>query len=59
MRALRRTGAETQAGKLVERLPAGGLFHLFCQEGDNRIRYRFGREPGGKPEPPWDWDDVN
>jgi hypothetical protein len=52
-------GTEDQAQVLVDRLPAEGHFDLFCCRDDNRTRYRFGREPGGNPSPPWNWDDLD
>ena len=50
---------EQQVSALVELLPVGGLFDLFCQETGQQIRYRFGREPDGSPAPPWSWADLD
>jgi hypothetical protein len=57
--ALRSEDAEEQVSILIDRLPAAGLFDLFCKQDGHQVIYRFGREPGGTPAPPWDWDDLN
>lgn len=55
---LRAIGEESRAAALVGRLPDEGHFGLFLDQGDNRTRYRFGREPDGTPAGPWGWDDL-
>ena len=40
-------------GELTARLPAGGLFELHPDYGSPR--YRFGREPDGRPALAWSW----
>jgi hypothetical protein len=40
-------------------LPAEGLFDLFCEQANQQVPYRFGREPDGTPAPSWGWDDLN
>jgi hypothetical protein len=57
--ALRNADAEGQVATLVDRLPAEGLFGLFCEQADHQVIYRFGREPDGTPAPSWGWDDLN
>ena len=44
---------------MVSRLPAGGLFDLFCAQDNQGALYRFGREPDGNPTPRWDWDNLD
>ncbi|MGW2374690.1 hypothetical protein [Kitasatospora sp. NPDC001683] len=50
--------AHEQAAALVARLPAAGMIDQFMEFGDNRSRFRFGREPDGSAAPPWTWDDL-
>jgi transcriptional regulator with XRE-family HTH domain len=57
--ALRDAGAEEQARTLEGRLPAGGRFDLFLKLPGHQMRYRLGREPDGRPAPPWGWDDLD
>jgi hypothetical protein len=57
--SLRVAEAQEQATVLVERLPAAGLFQDFLEHGDNGDRFRFGREPDGRPAVPWGWDDLD
>jgi hypothetical protein len=59
LEGLQEAGAREQATALAERLPAAGLFDLFCQQQDRRDRFRFGRETDGRPAEPWDWDDLD
>jgi hypothetical protein len=40
-------------------LPAEGLFHLFREQANHQVLYRFGREPDGTPAPSWGWEDLN
>jgi hypothetical protein len=56
---LRSGDAEGQVSILIDRLPAEGLFDLFCELAGHQVIYRFGREPGGTPAPSWGWDDLN
>jgi hypothetical protein len=58
LRALRKEGANHQHETLVNRLPAEGLFDLFCREPRHENLYRFGREPDGNPAPAWSWTDL-
>jgi hypothetical protein len=51
--------AEGQVSILIDRLPAEGLFDLFCKQASHQVLYRFGREPDGTPAPSWGWDDLN
>ncbi|HEY1701751.1 MAG TPA: hypothetical protein VGG75_18760 [Trebonia sp.] len=55
---LRALGAHQEADVLVDRLAGGGQFRLFLAQGDNRTRYRFGRDEDGTPAEPWGWDDL-
>ena len=59
LEGLQEAGAREQATALAERLPAAGLFDLFCQQQDRRDRFQFGRETDGRPAEPWDWDDLD
>jgi hypothetical protein len=59
LHTLREAGAADQAETLIGRLPAEGQFPLYCEKADARVRYRFGREPDGKPASPWSWDDLD
>ena len=54
---LREAGTQEQITALADRLPAAGMFSLF--EAYNGTRFRFGREPDGRPAEPWDWDDLD
>jgi hypothetical protein len=70
--ALRAAGARTQATALVERLPAAGMFDLFCSQpevpevsevfaglGFSRgWQFPFGREADGSPAKQWAWTDL-
>ncbi|MUN41682.1 hypothetical protein [Actinomadura litoris] len=51
-------GADEQVAALTDRLPAEGLFDEFLRVADHRVRYRFGREPDGRPAHEWGWDDL-
>ena len=57
--ALREAGAKQQAETLTDRLPAEGLFDLFCKQSGHTGLYRFGREPDGSPALSWGWDDLD
>jgi hypothetical protein len=56
--ALREAGARTQAAELIGRLPAAGLFGLFCLQEGRAKQFQFGREAGGSPAKPWAWTDL-
>jgi hypothetical protein len=61
LNALRKAGGGDQQHRaLEERLPAEGLFHLFCEEKGHE-KYKFGREPNqeGTPADPWNWNDLD
>jgi hypothetical protein len=58
LQALHSVGAGPQAGLYAERLPAEGHYAIFLQHDPHPERLRFGREPDGKPAPPWNWDDI-
>jgi hypothetical protein len=55
---LQSLGAGKEATKLVDRLPAAGLFAFYCYRVGGETRFRFGREPDGSPATPWNWDDL-
>jgi hypothetical protein len=55
---LREAGALTQAAALIERLPAAGLFQLFCQQEGREDQFRFGRDADGRPAKLWAWADL-
>jgi hypothetical protein len=57
--SLRKAGAGEQAAALAARLPAAGMFGLFLEQHGRADEFRFGREPGGTPATPWDWDDLD
>jgi hypothetical protein len=59
LEALQEAGAREQAAALADRLPGAGKFWLFRDQEDHRSRFRFGREPDGRPAEPWDWDDLD
>jgi hypothetical protein len=46
--ALREAEASAQAAELIERLPAAGQFHLFCEQEGREDQFRFGRGAGGR-----------
>jgi hypothetical protein len=70
--ALRAAGAQTQATELVERLPAAGMFDLFCSQPEvpevsevfaglglsRGWQFPFGREADGRPAKQWGWTDL-
>ena len=56
--ALRQVSASAQAAELTERLPAAGLFKLFCRQEGRESQFRFGREADGRPAKPWGWTDL-
>lgn len=56
LKALRHTPA--LADHLVERLPAAGLFGMYRYRRDDPEAFRYGREPDGRPSPPWGWGDL-
>jgi uncharacterized protein YidB (DUF937 family) len=58
LRVLQEIGATGQFHALAERLPAEGLFDLFCEATNTRESYIFGREPDGEPACAWHWDDL-
>ena len=49
-----KANTDEQARLLVSRLPAGGLFDLFCAQADHESRYLLGREHDESPAPPWE-----
>ena len=58
LKALHAAGAQTQTAELIERLPAAGLFHLFCEQEGRGDQFRFGRRADGRPAGPWAWTDL-
>jgi hypothetical protein len=56
--ALRAAGCDAQAAALTDRLPSEGFFDHYLTLGENRIRFRFGREPDGTEAPCWSWADL-
>jgi hypothetical protein len=56
--ALGAAGARAQAAELIERLPAAGLFGLFCRQEGREEQFWFGREADGRPARPWTWKDL-
>ena len=59
LNALRYVGAEAEVSTLVNRLPGEECFDHFLVEGDNKVVYRFGREPDGNPTNRWSWEDLD
>ncbi|MBT2212566.1 hypothetical protein [Actinomadura sp. NEAU-AAG7] len=51
-------GADEQAAALAARLPTAGMFAQFQRVADHHVRYRFGRDPDGRPAEEWGWDDL-
>ncbi|WP_330342618.1 hypothetical protein [Streptomyces sp. NBC_00557] len=56
--SLREAEAQEQVTALAAQLPAVGRFDRFLEFGDNRKRFRLGREPNGKAAPSWTWNDL-
>ena len=56
---MRHADAEAQAAALVARLPGAGLFERFLDQGENKIHYRYGREPDGTPAASWTWEQLD
>jgi hypothetical protein len=58
------SGARDQVEALANRLPAAGMFVLYCEQEEGRTeQIRFGGEPACdsprvQPAPPWDWQDL-
>jgi transcriptional regulator with XRE-family HTH domain len=44
--------------KVVNRLPAAGMFRLYLKQQGSQAKFRFGRDPDGSPAAPWRWDDL-
>ncbi|OXM58814.1 hypothetical protein CFP71_00760 [Amycolatopsis thailandensis] len=59
LNAMPASGCDAQAAALTERLAAEGYFDLFLTRGENRTRFRFGREPDGTEAPRWSWADLD
>jgi hypothetical protein len=57
--ALQQANTAGQAAALIERLPAAGMFNLFCEQADRQDRFRFGREADGSPAGQWSWQDLD
>jgi hypothetical protein len=61
---LRKAGAHNQVEVLINRLPAAGVFSLYCElEKGRKKRFRFGcntarDSPSVQPAPPWHWQDL-
>jgi hypothetical protein len=55
---LRKVGARALPAELIERLPAAGLFSLFCMQEGRAEQFRFGREADGRPAARWAWTDL-
>jgi hypothetical protein len=58
LHALREAGAGAQVAELIERLPAAGMFRLFCRQEERGVQFRFGRETDGRPAKLWAWTDL-
>jgi hypothetical protein len=59
LKAMRQAGQHEAAEVLLARLPAAGLFYIVRHQGDNAVRFRYGRDPDGSPAEPWGWDDLD
>ncbi|HXP56089.1 MAG TPA: hypothetical protein VN847_14090, partial [Streptosporangiaceae bacterium] len=55
--SMKRVGVDHQAAALAERLPAAGGFAPFQKH--LKSRFRYGREPDGRPSEKWTWDDLS
>jgi hypothetical protein len=55
--SLRAAGADQQVTALAARLPAAGMFGLVQEYTGSR--FRFGREPDGRPADSWGWDNLD
>ncbi|MFC8201677.1 hypothetical protein ACFUTV_40810 [Streptomyces sp. NPDC057298] len=58
MNLLVQDNAPEPCAVLADRLPAAGFFELLLAFGTYAERYRFGREPDGRPAEPWSWADL-
>ncbi|MGW5721580.1 hypothetical protein ACWEVP_35775 [Amycolatopsis sp. NPDC003865] len=58
VRALEEMGAIEQGAKLIDRFPAAGAFATFLRWDDHAGRFRYGREPDGRPSVSWSWADL-
>ncbi|MEV6641104.1 hypothetical protein [Amycolatopsis sp. NPDC051371] len=58
VRALETVEAVEERAALMNLFPAVGAFSWFKQWDDHADRFRFGREPDGRPTSPWGWDDL-
>ncbi|GGU93085.1 hypothetical protein GCM10010260_29890 [Streptomyces filipinensis] len=56
---LRAAGAADQADHLLRRLVAAGRFTDFRRDPETSDEFRWGREPGGAPAEPWDWEKAS
>jgi hypothetical protein len=56
---MRQFGAPEHAAELIDHLPGLGHFALFTARHDSKARFRFGREPDGRPSEPWGWEGVS
>jgi hypothetical protein len=57
--SLRAAGLQGQATALTNRLPAAGMFELFCEVQGRQHQFRYGRQPDGAPAGPWSWEDLD
>jgi hypothetical protein len=56
LESMRKAGATQQATTLARRLSPAGFFALLPEHRESR--FRFGRNPDGKPTKSWNWDDL-
>ena len=55
LQALSQAGAGDQADTLADRMANVGMFRISA---GSHQRFRFGREPDGRPSTQWAWDDL-
>jgi hypothetical protein len=59
LETVRKVGTRAEAAEVIERLPAAGLFELFCEQEGRAEKFRFGRKADGTPAKPWGWADIS
>jgi hypothetical protein len=57
--SLQAAGLQEQVTALTDRLSAAGMFELFSEVQGRQHQFRYGRQPGGAPAEPWDWEDLD
>lgn len=58
LKEMRAAGEDDRVAALIDRLAATGRFEEFLSLVERPERFRFGREPDGRPAEPWGWEDL-